>query len=105
MKSLALLLLFLVCSPLAAQFTHSRWCKGSIITQAGDTLTGEISYHVDEDVLILRQSDTWRTYTAQTAASFVLLDTLSGEARRFRTYTYDAMGNHYEVPLFFEVFF
>ncbi|SDK26939.1 hypothetical protein SAMN05421823_102308 [Catalinimonas alkaloidigena] len=105
MRFLMLLLVSLVCSPLAAQFTHSHWCKGWVVTNAGDTITGEVSYHVDEDVLILRERGTWHTYTSQTVASFVLQDTLSGEVRRFRTYTYDAMGNHYEVPLFFEVFF
>lgn len=86
-----------------AQFFSSElWHKGFLVHEEGDTLTGELKYNLETDLLQLKVNEVIKTYTARNVLYFQLFDENFGSYRDFYSLPY-ATSPNYETLLFFEV--
>ncbi len=83
------------------QFPSQVWHKGNIYLNDGSTVSGEIKYDLDNNLVQL-QNGTMETFTASNVANFEIFDEIFGGIRKFYSLPY-ALNGQYEAPTFFEV--
>ncbi len=84
-----------------SQFPSQVWHKGNIYLSDGTSLTGNVKYDLDNNLVQL-QTETVDTFTASNVSNFEIFDEVFGGIRRFYSLPY-AINGEYETPTFFEV--
>ena len=96
--------LVLICSNSIGQVLDHKydWYKGIIITNAGDTIYGRVNYDQFRKVVVLRDSTSYKTFSARNVEYFRMLDTEFGLVRTFSSISYLTKSG-YQTKEFFEL--
>jgi hypothetical protein len=105
MKNNLLLLLWLLLSPFglfAQEFSQNYWHEGEVDTEIGETVSGKLKYHIEDNTLQFQNGTTLKSYSPRTVKAFQLKDALTKKERVFYTLDYkDENGS--ENKYFFEL--
>lgn len=78
------------------------WYRGTLILAEGDTLTGDIHYELESDLVQISTNNTLKTYSARQIWSFQVYDPDLMADRRFFVLPYTRESS-YKVPVLFEL--
>ena len=93
----------LYCNPAAAQnFPSEFWHAGKLVLVEGDTITGEIKYNLETDILQVNASNKVYTFSARKILYFEIFDITVDSYRQFYTIPYKVRPD-YKTPVIFEV--
>ena len=98
----ASLLFFCVSAAGAQQFPSDFWHEGKIVLESGDTLTGNVKYDLQNDLLQFEKSNKLESFTARKVVFFEIFDKTVKRYRQFYSIPYAGAGG-YKAPVFFEL--
>jgi hypothetical protein len=84
------------------KFPSDYWHEGKIVLEAGDTLSGNIKYDLQNDILQLEHDGRLESYSSRKVVFFEIFDKLAKRYRDFYSLPYAATGQ-YKAPVFFEL--
>lgn len=87
----------------AQYFAEEYWHVGRVISNDGDTLSGEINYNLATNMIQVNNGEITQTFTARKVLYFDFLDVELGRQREFYNIPYADKNPNYEVPTFFEL--
>lgn len=94
----------LLFTPVDAQRNAWRdnWYRGTLVLTTGDTLSGDIHFELDNDLVQISLSETVKTYSARQIWSYQIYDPNLMADRQFYALEYQVEPN-YKVPVLFEL--
>lgn len=98
----ALMFLFFAFAAVAQQFPSDFWHEGKIVLESGDTLTGNVKYDLQNDLLQFEKSNKLESFTARKVLFFEIFDKTVKRYRQFYSIPYAGAGG-YKAPIFFEL--
>jgi len=84
------------------KFPSDYWHEGKIVLEEGDTLTGNVKYDLQNDILQLEHDGRLESYSSRKAVFFEIFDKSVKRYRDFYSLPYAATGQ-YKAPVFFEL--
>ena len=99
-----LLLLTIISASLAQDFPSELLHEGKVTLANGDTLSGNIKYDMENDLIQIVYKGTIQTYSARKLMYFTIYDNTVDMYRTFYSIPYEIEQN-YERPLLFEVLY
>lgn len=91
-------------SSFAQDFPSEIWHEGFVVLIEGDTLSGQIKYDFDNDLIQLDRKGILKTYAARKILFFKIRDEMAKNDRIFYSLPYKVHSD-YEVPILFEVLY
>lgn len=87
----------------AQQWPFELWHDGKIILVTGDTLTGQVKYDIQQDLVQFNdQKNVVEAFTPRKVLFFEIFDNTAKRYRNFFALPFAATGN-YRTPIFFEL--
>lgn len=86
----------------AQEFAFEYWHEGKIVLESGDTLTGNVKYDMQTDLVQIQINDKYETYTARKVLFVEIFDKTIKRYRRMYSLPYNTSGE-YRAPVFFEL--
>ena len=83
--------------------TAAPWSEGTIVDNDGKEIKGLLKYNDLDGLLLFRNDETEKTFTARNIFSFSFTDASRDILRRFYSLEYEDPVNNAKRPLFFEV--
>jgi hypothetical protein len=105
MKIGIFVLVVLLCAQVskAQQWPFELWHDGKIILVTGDTLTGQVKYDIQQDLVQFNdQKNVVEAFTPRKVLFFEIFDNTAKRYRNFFALPFAATGN-YRTPIFFEL--
>lgn len=84
------------------KFPFEFWHPGKIVLEQGDTLTGNLKYDLQNDLLQFEKDERLESFTARKVLFFEIFDQSVKRYRSFYCLPYAASGE-YKAPIFFEL--
>lgn len=101
----SLLILFALISTMSfGQLSKESWHDGFLVTVEQDTLTGQINYDMETNMVQIARGNSIKAYSAYKAFYFEIFDNVYHSYRQFYTIPYNLKGN-YDVPVIFELLY
>ncbi len=82
---------------------NDNWYRGTVILAEGDSLSGDLQYDLQNDLLQINNGGSIKAYSARQLWSFSFYDPDRMADRRFFAIPYSVESN-YKVPILFEIF-
>lgn len=89
---------------MAQEFPSDFWHKGKLVLVSGDTLSGQLKYDLNKDLVQVEINNKIITFGAQKTLYFEIFDVTTDSYRQFYSLPY-ATTPGYKIPIFFEVVF
>lgn len=86
------------------QLSKESWHDGFLVTVEQDTLTGQINYDMETNMVQIASGKSVKAYSAYKAFYFEIFDNVYHSYRQFYTIPYNLKGN-YETPVIFELLY
>ncbi|CAN5233493.1 hypothetical protein BH09BAC3_BH09BAC3_21230 [soil metagenome] len=86
----------------AQKFPFEYWHEGKIVLESGDTLTGNVKYDLQSDLLEFEKNRKLESFTARKVLFFQIFDKTVTRYRSFYSLPYSVSGG-YKAPVFFEL--
>lgn len=83
----------------------TTWYMGSLVTQNGDTLSGEIQFNWETNSLKIKQRGTLKAYSSSNISTFEFFDPYWRSNRYFISQLVTQKKSDYQIPAFFELLF
>jgi hypothetical protein len=98
-----ILVWLLVSDARSQQWPFEFWHEGKAVLESGDTLTGQLKYDLQQDLLQHRNTQsTAEVFTARKVLFFEIFDNSVRKYRQFFSLPY-ALNGGYKAPVFFEL--
>ena len=86
----------------AQEFAFEMWHDGKVVLENGDTLTGNVKYDMQTDLVQVQVGDLLETYSARKLLFLEIFDKTVKRYRRMYSLPYNTSGN-YKAPVIFEL--
>ncbi len=86
----------------AQEFAFELWHDGKVVLENGDTLTGNVKYDMQTDLVQVQQRDQFTTYSARKLLFLEIFDKTVKRYRRMYSLPYNTSGE-YRAPVIFEL--
>jgi hypothetical protein len=88
----------------AQDFPSEFWHPGKMVLISGDTISGEIKYNIETDLVQINGEGRLMTYSSRKIFYFEIFDVTIENYRQFYSIPYDLKSN-YKTPTLFEVIY
>ena len=102
MKYVFFLIFFISHICFAQRFPKDIWHKGQLVTNAGDTISGNLKYDFDSQSIQLDDGKTLKAFNVNNLFFFEIYDETIRDYRQFYSLLYE-VGYDYNVPVLFEM--
>tara|TARA_B100000029_G_scaffold203403_1_gene201569 strand:+ start:234 stop:860 length:627 start_codon:yes stop_codon:yes gene_type:complete len=102
MKYVFFLIFFISHICFAQRFPKDIWHKGQLVTNDGDTITGNLKYDFDSQSIQLDDGKTLKAFNVNNLFFFEIYDETIRDYRQFYSLLYE-VGYDYNVPVLFEM--
>ncbi|MDN5202858.1 hypothetical protein QQ008_15820 [Fulvivirgaceae bacterium BMA10] len=99
-----LVFLIIVQSSFGQEFPSQLWHEGKLVTVDSDTISGELKYDLDNDLVQISVNKVIKTYSSRKIFYFEIFDEFYENYRYFYSLPYRTTAN-YETPILFEVLY
>lgn len=86
----------------AQQFAENSWHSGKILLDTEDTLSGNLKFSLQNDVIQVEMNGSLQTFTSRKVLSFNFYDRFEQRERTYYTLPFTKVSN-YKTPTFFEL--
>ena len=104
LRSIVYFQLLLVYHIGVGQLSKESWHDGFLVTVQQDTLTGQVNYDMETNMVQIANGNSIKAYSAYKAFYFEIFDNVYHSYRQFYTIPYN-LRSSYETPVIFELLY